>query len=993
MSSNDFIKKPQEYINYYTEKLKDDLELYDLDVNYFGFIGFFMNVMGWSRFDSAQFFEDLFKEAFVATSEKDENLNLHGSIYQYEPELAVPSTATGNIIFDFEDVGTFNPDTMVRREIHLGSIENPADFYAGDLPFKIGAQYLFQQDETGVKAVITTADGSIRYVPSMSTRIEVPLVNTRQYNSRSFDLSLPQYPFNSYYHHTIELSDPALYDLDLRIREANSDIYEKYNYRFSKFLEDGDSKVVFLKKISPTVYIIEFGSGIHGRWVANSDIQGTMYYTKGSEGNITHSRRHSVASGQRTLTTYYKDTSRDPQISQLAPRHFVIDFFYSDGGRSMKSGRNLRDDVVKYIQSRDNLINDIDYHNIYSKQFPPNDFEFSLRKIGPVDNTFYLYNVFRDKEAHVVSTSNITQATINYDTIEIINLSANPVQSENGNLEPGEYVYQVAAFDAFGRSRVFHTACEIEEPYNAVEITWDGIASSGLTEGESAQYVVFGRHFNNYMYEWRTSSQSFTDYGDIEVDHGESQLELKYDENSKLTSGTYKYKIISMLEDGNYSKPYIFDEVEIDDVNNVVCLNWDVIPSTQYYIVVREKPNQSVYWIVYSTEFTDDGHNQDYFVITENGENVLVPQDSEFNTVLYRPIFGNLISPFIYKYDTFFNQYKGMFKYDNEVIEFSRFKLHDPDYRIPPIYLSLRYDYNVDITIIQLKSYQDLDTYNFQLSIDELGIRKADMSLLDNNTCIYTVSGLITKSIRIAVEEPGKFLAETDGFTHVMDISDVLSIFIFDDGSTDHICSIPVMDISVYESDPNYYMQKIYNLLIGNDIPGNRMLGDTVQYRFLETNFVSKYYTERILKANYNFDIQLPLQLEIDVYTDQYLVRKNVINVPNERFGIIEDVSKFLQDKGTGTNVSIFRSQIVDLIHSKRDYIKSVEVNFRDSAGNYLNEGIETYERYNIDRNILSTDHIWTEVPEDLNEAKKMLLYHTPVFWYWDLDNIETVIR
>ncbi|MFW6219377.1 MAG: hypothetical protein ACOC33_00785 [bacterium] len=975
---SNLLKTPQEYITEYAQKLRNDLNMYDLDVNYFGFVGFILNALGWGRFDSSQYYDFLFKEAFISTSDKDENLTLHGSIHNYNPTPGIPSQAIGNIHFDFDALPRFNSSIMNSREVHFGG--NDIYFDIDQFRFYVQSKYIFYQDANQIKTIIIDPDGKIEHIPSASRQITVPLRNTKQYDIENINIKLPHYPFGSYYSYSIDLSKSFLYDIDIEVKESDSSEFNKYEYSFIKFLQDGNSKTVFLKNLSPMSFVIEFGSGIHGNWTPNSTVNIKIYSTHGSKGNLSHKNEYAVKiKSPIYMTTHYHNS--DAQISNISPKLFNIEFEYSEGGKDMASGPQLRDNIITYIQSRDNLINDIDFKNIYEKYHTKNDFKFLLRKIGPIDNTFYLYNVFRNKYMNIIPTTNKFIEVLKYNDSSLIfsNINIETFHDDNGTLKYGEeYVYLLSMADSFGRTRTTTVGCEIEnENHNAIRITWDDLEFIN-------KYITYGRKSEFYVHKWELDSNEFIDYGNVPNPISNINLSFDYNENSILSNDEYTYRIQSILNDGSYSEIIDINTVIVDENNNNIHISWDGDLSVSYYRIFRESSNDTVFWKLHTTYFVDDGKNTTFNTINTDGHNVLVSTQSKFNNIIYKPVINNMISPFIYKYNSFFNRYDGYFEYYNHIENFREFNLINSDYIPPNIHLLLQYDPESDNTLIYVKSHQDISQYNLTITVEKYSINNTNMDNLDENTKIFRIHGMLTDSIQIIIGDiDNNFQAITNNFVHILDISDILSLFIFPIENSNYICTIPCIDNEYYLENPNNYLSKLYNMLISENISGNRMLTDSIQFRFLETKKIDSYYSERILRQRYYHDIILPLYLDIKIRADIDLLKHKNINVTSEKNRILMSVSAFLQEKATGTNISFYKSQIIDLIHDSMDYIKSVTVDIFDQDNHNLNNGIDTLDDNNIYKNILETSDY---------DGKIKLLQYTPVYWYWNYDLINIQI-
>lgn len=978
------LKTPNEYIDYYSDKLKEDLKLYDLNVNYYGFIGYIMNILGWTRFDSVQYYDYLFKEAFIATADKDENLNLHGSIFQFFPTLSTPAKGVGKVVFDFNNLIQFDSNTMIKREVYFGNDSN-LFFDIDKYRFFINAKYIFYQDENETKTIVTT-DNNIQHIPAFNDRIEVDLINTYQYDLVEIDFSLPHYNFGEYYVYNLNIQKPFISNFNIQIKESDKNEFEQYDFSFVKFSSSGNSKTVFLKKSSSTNFILEFGSGLHGNWIPKSDVKLVLSQTYGYTGNLSTTVKNIKLNTQNTVITYYKNGNIQKDIiNNLA----VINFEKSEFGLDAKSGPALREEIIQHIQTRNNLINNIDFSNLYSKKFNINDFKFNFRKINPIDNTFYLYNAFRNEYMNIIPSSNKMIKTLNYNSVSSFsNLKIESIFHEDGNLIYGtEYVYLMAIGDFFGRSKTISIGMTItDSSHNAIKITWDD--HSHITK-------IFGRSDEFYIYEWSLSNNVFIDIGNNNTFINNLNINIQNDSLSKLPIDIYEYKIQAVFANNIYTELQTFSQISITEPSSIT-LHWsNNLSNVLYYRIFRKSSSTITMWTVVDTTFIDSGVSVNSKLVSYNNKNKLVSQQSKYNDIIYKPIFENMISPFIYKYNKFLNKYDGFFEYDLFLIYFKEIKIKTENYILPNIYMQLQYDPNLNKTLFYIKSYQPINHINFKLTIEHYNIFNKSINYINDTTQVFWVDGLLTDSMIIKItNDNDDFILTTGSFKHVIDISDILSLFIYDlNNETKYIMSIPVISKEIYDSEPNLYLSKFYSIISDNIIPFNRMQTDHIQLRFLETNFIDKYYTERILKQHYNTDILFPLKMKISIsyninHSDFYLV--DLISEQNE---ILEEISVFLNEKATGTDILIYPSQIIDLIHSKRNYIKSVNVIFLDQNNfNFVN-GIETYSDQKIYENIIDYDNQLYYNHEIALNAKFQLLKYNPVYWYWDYDNIDININ
>jgi len=83
----------------------------------------------------------------------------------------------------------------------------------------------------------------------------------------------------------------------------------------------------------------------------------------------------------------------------------------------------------------------------------------------------------------------------------------------------------------------------------------------------------------------------------------------------------------------------------------------------------------------------------------------------------------------------------------------------------------------------------------------------------------------------------------------------------------------------------------------------------------------------------------------------------------------------WLQNTHTGTEIGFYNSQVVDLIHTDQEWIKSVSVVLTDSVGTEIPSGLETI-----------SDEVGLK---NISDDKLGIVTYTPHFWFWDIDNID----
>lgn len=403
MSTYPDFKNPQEFIDYYAEQYKNHLKQYDIKINKSGFIGFMLNILAWTNFDVKQYYDYLFKEAFVGTATSDENLYLHSSIYGYIPGFAKAAKADGYFTLDLSTFPTIRSG-VVKREIYFAS-DIPLSFIIDDKTFTTQSKYRFIQQNGGYYSSIIDSAGKTHQIVSPSNILNAQFYDVYQYEIDEYELNIPNYSYGTYYSYTFDIQDEYIYDILVYIKIQDAEFEEEYKVSPTKFQYDGSSKVVFVKNLSSSKVYIEFGSGLKGNWVPGSVARIKILKSKGVFGNFESDNL--ITSLKTPSNIICVDTYTDGTISTPAyydaKSYLNVRFNYSEDGENPLSGDGLRTEITNFIQSRDTLINEDDFNNKY-----PKDFKFLFKKISVFDNVFYACTALRDRYHNIVKTTNYT---------------------------------------------------------------------------------------------------------------------------------------------------------------------------------------------------------------------------------------------------------------------------------------------------------------------------------------------------------------------------------------------------------------------------------------------------------------------------------------------------------------------------------------------------------------------------------------------------------
>lgn len=884
---------PEEFVNYYYEQLKADLGVFDLQISKVGFIGFFMNLLGYTHFDVKQYYDSLFKEAFIGTSQTEESQYIHAATYGYVPTFATASRATGIIQFDMINWLPRRQQGVVRREVIMGynnSFDNTSSstkFFIEGFQFTIDAFYKFVEVEDNGSYYyytdIITSDGMKMTIPSATSTISVPIYSTSQYVQKEISFVLKPYNFGSFQTYYFGI-DTGYYLADLRVFVTTTDstIEEEYSVKYTKYLEKGNSKSVFLRKITSTNYVLEFGSGIRGNWISGASIRLVIKSTRGTSGNLIDKTNTKIrVSG--TILAFDYGYSTSGELISISPTLAVlqqplIDFDYAEGGLDPLSGEDLRDAVVRFIQTRGNLISQQDFYNIARNYF--NDFKFLFKKFNIYDNIFHLCRAFRDKNQLICYTLNHTEPVLNLTSTSNLEYVPTATAFAGGSLEDNTYGYFVVAVDEWGQSSPSAIAIATTSGTdNSVKIDWDSVPYA-------TKYRVYGRNLAFKNQYWEVDAPTVT-----YIDDGTPGVPVVVEPTSYILQELY-YRPMFTINDEIFISPFIYkgntrmnyyDGYILKDLSRIdfvgvtsdistlgtgfdipvvyLNLNYDDVARKT---TVKLKSYQTISNLV--------------FTISIRGPNLnIINQRMECF-----PLSNN---EFIYEYDNA-NTF-GLFEDEiqievkggvsNSVLTANCSTFNTVDANILRIKVNDAPPYSNDFTVVTISSGDAVTAetlvseINMQLGrtvaslyVDDYGNKRVRFTppvltggeTVQNifigstgSTCL-TALGLTGDDTSPAVLNGPlttvKFTYITDKFYQLIDISDQLRLVRYQSGSDTYLVNIPVMYYNTFITDPDYYFDKFKNFISAVVFTENRMVTDNVQCRFLNSYYIESPFIESI---------------------------------------------------------------------------------------------------------------------------------------------------
>jgi len=944
------LKTPSEFVDHCWTNMKTDLNKYDIQIEKLGLIGYLTNILGWTTYDLKNYYDSLYKEAFVATSREDHNLRLHASIYGYNPDFAFCSNAVGEFLFDFLSLPA-TPKDIVKREVIFSDIR----FNINGYNFITDYQYRFIEESNGYYCMVY-GDDNVHFIPSSTTKVKAPFYKVKQQTKIVKELVIQNYTFGTHCPFNLAMGGKYLSDLKVHVGYSGeifnpqaqfNNFGTEFKIKTIKFLSGPDDDDVFIRKSGLFDYILEFGSGVKGSYVPTRNAAILIYTTDGFSGNISSLSNPIVDSCKIVFKLYKKDGTIT--TSSVNKNNLKINFEYSEGGKNPPSGDELRKSIINYIQTRDNFINEKDFYNICQKYM--NDFRFLFRKNSFSENTFYLERCFRDKYQNLVYTTNITQ-----ELIKKIN------NDQNITLLLDTYENNIIDSDD-------NFVIETPEMYEFILKTTD----EDLIIDNSSSFV------------YSTSTPISSDYIEDSFCVYRSDIEPVFGGN--LPEGKYFY-IVKASDNFKEYQIGVTLEVNIDGISsNAVKISWDPVPGAVKYIIYG-RPNKHGYfqsWSTFENSFIDIGENGQIYMSNYGSEQLIFYPEYKIKN-------KEFVSPFVYEYDSMMSWYKSYLLYSNFLVYFDKIKDINSNFSVPIIFFNIVYDKRNYRTKIFIKSYQDISGYDLILTIQGLNILTPVTNNIDQNTWLYEYSDSnysiiwnnISLELTVSINNMRLMTGQTSIFNQIHNTTDQLKLFTYEnftDGKS-YITNVPIIDKELYYSDELYYSNKIYEFLFINDFQENRMITDEIQFRFINTFVLPSYFINKASVQKYNFELCLPLKLEVSAYIDQVYLENNQIDLTQEKNNLLDLLASELQNKYTGSTIKYYNSKIDEFIHTNRPYIKNVNITVTDSNKTIIQNGIEI----NDDKKVL--DNITTDLSIHPSDRKLKILEYVPPFFYWDINNI-----
>ena len=382
---------PDDYITHYGDKLKTNLAVKNLNINKLGFIGYIINILSNTQYDTKQYFDSLFLESFPTTATDRQNLHLWSDIHKYSIELASPAEIVGGFQFQLTTLPQADFTIITKREITFNNLI----LKIGELPFILKSSYsIVTNDGVTYTCQITDNISNIRLLSFNQGNPKVSVINLFQQQENSFSFSVPIYPFGTHYRYTTPIERDKVSSIVAYVDGV------EYSVITSKQTTGSSDETIFITYANDEL-IIETGSGINGKYIPQTEVDINIILTEGSSGNIA--AQTAVPS---TGDVFIKDTniSGITNYSISAKLFIKVDILLGKDGKNTSTETEIQQSLTRHIQSRNNLISELDFNNILA-----NDNSFLLfKKVNIVDNSIYIYNLILDKYSTPIPTTCIS---------------------------------------------------------------------------------------------------------------------------------------------------------------------------------------------------------------------------------------------------------------------------------------------------------------------------------------------------------------------------------------------------------------------------------------------------------------------------------------------------------------------------------------------------------------------------------------------------------
>jgi len=885
---------PDEFISHYFEQLRSDLATQNIQLSKVGFAGYMFNLMGNVQFDVKTYYEHLFKEAFPITALDDKNLGYHSDVFGYVPALGKYAKLIGYIELNMDSLPLML-GTVAKREIFF----NKVILSVKGIEFILSANYKVVLRKIGSNITghveIITNENKQKLIPFQLTDAVFPIYDFNQYVLDTTIFVAPDYVFGTSYSQSIDIGeDDYVTKIDVEIDG------EKYDSSRNKSFVGPNDKVVFFEITPDNKLIIELGSGINGNYTPGVNVKVTVYKTKGTLGNIG-SQILNTLSGDVQIFDY---TSDNVLITQLINPSQISDVLSinierGDGGKNPLQGKELRDSLIKYIQSRENLCSETDFRYILDDYF--DDYEVVFKKTKMSENIFYVYQFFKDRYKNPVYTTTTTVLESEF----VMNIEDNSIYYPEFEIEgelfisPFLYIYNSLfnVYDGFivkKEPAFYSTGISLVDP-DSLEVPPLVFIQLKYSVNNTTIYVKSYQDISNYKFKLNIPTLGMTNivltWGD------ENTLEYIYPGIMKdVVDVTISiYDVITDIHKFNI----LFEEVmQVVDISDLLKLKTYTKNDGNKYIVNLPLIHRDTY-------FSDEEYYLDKI------KNILAAVNIDKNRMISDEVQIRLLNT--YNIDANYLRSITLQEHNISNIEVTE--------------ISVRPDVNGDLngTYFELDSIDNQHYLWFVVegmsNIDPRPDLDGDFSRKKEEIRCYINQNASINDVRFAI------------ITSLNSYKNGVIFKGYDTGT----CQLLSLTDGVLRVET----------VSGGTVKNVRDPDPLSNNHYLPTGF-----TYSITSPGIDIGLKFPLKLKVELAVDKSIVVSNGINLSTELDDVKLELAKFLFEEKTKIYLKFYSSEIVDILHN-REWIKSAKAYLTDINGLRVpDSNIEILPYYLIEKDL-----------------------------------------
>lgn len=871
MKNLDKLTVPDEYIAHYYDQLRTELATQNIQLSKVGFAGFMFNLLGNTQFDVKSYYEYLFKEAFPITAEDDKNLHYHSDVFGYVPALGQYAILNGKLEANLDSLPILLGN-ITKREVYFKDVSLIVD----GITFTLTSDYkiILQKNGnsiTGYVEIITT-EGKQKLIPFQLTDPTFPIYGFNQYSLDTTTFVSPDYIFGTNYSYIVDIGEGD-YVTKVDVFVDN----ESYSISKNKSFAGPDEKVVFYEITPDNKLTIELGSGINGNYVPGATIKIVVYKTKGDLGNIG-SQELKVTSGNIQILDYSSDGSLVNQLINPAKISDVLTTNISkgSGGKNPSQGKELRNELISYIQSRNNFCSETDYRQILTEHF--NDFEVIFKKTKISENIFYVYQYFKDKYQNPIYTKTVSVLETDFTSEILDNNIYYPEFDFEGEtfLSPFLYTYDsllnvYKGYIVKKEPTFYSTGVTIVDPINTLDVPPLVFIQLEYNVNTTTIYVKSYQDISDYKFTINIPTLELSDVI-LVTSVEENTLEYNYT-GTIIDTVDISIDIYSNLDIHIFS--VLFEEVQqVVDISDILNLKTYTKSSDQNKYIV----NLPV--IHKDTYFTDE----EYYLDKITG--ILSELDIKQNRMISDEIQVRLLNT-----------------YNIDANNLRKITLQE---------------HNIsDVEVTEITVRADIN--------GDLGGTYFELDSIDNQFYVwFKVDGENSSDPRPDLDNDASYKKEE------------IQCTITKNSNSDAVRSAVITALngtifSAYTTETSGVLK--VETLKGGVVKNIRDPDPTSPNPDLPTGF-----TFNVVSDGIDIGLKMPLKLKVNLAADKQTIISNGIPLSSELDDVKLILARFLFENKTRIYQKIYSSEIVDILHDKI-WIKSAKATITDVDGKVVPDG------------------------------------------------------